>query len=103
MGVLDSLLGVDFQYNFNVCRRGLSKKLPGSVQGLIYAFANRPYVLLEDSTWVWTFPRFRSDPLEEFGAWCAVGCPVVIDGRLVRTRPDNGTSSTDRVFRIDSI
>ena len=103
MAILESLLGVDFQFNLNGCRFGLSRMLPSSVQSLIYSFARRPYVLLAEPTWSWSFPRSRSDPLAEFGAWCAVGCPVFIDGRLVRTRLDMDDSNTERVFRIDSI
>ena len=60
---------------------GLDRKLPGSVQGLKNSFARRPYVVLADPVWTWTFPRLDQDPLAEFGAWCAVGCPVVVGGR----------------------
>ena len=100
MSILDKMLGVDYQFNLNACRYGLSASLPASVQALIYSMARRPFVLLEDPRW-----RFhnRADPLAEFGAWCAVGCPVVIDGRLVRTRLDMQDPPTDAVYRVDSI
>ena len=81
LAVIDGMLGVDFQFNFNTSRQGLDRKLPGSVQRLIYSFARRPYVVLADPVWTWTFPRLDQDPLAEFGAWCAVGCPVVVGGR----------------------
>ena len=104
LAVIDQMLGVDYQFNFNSSRPGLARKLPGSVQGVTYSFARRPYVYLADPVWTWTFPRLDREPLAEFGAWCARGCPVVVDGRLVTTRSHQGaTGSTDMICRVDSL
>ena len=102
---ISRFLGVDYQFDFCVQRCGLSHAMEQAVQGITYSFARRSVEMYdEDPHWSLTFPHLDAQPLADFGAWVQAGCPVYVDG-VLHHRPLAlpAASSTDRVWRIDSL